>query len=221
MTSQEPVDLLQRLTPACEPLPPQRWGFLPTEQFWSLAALTPISAAFWFVALFFYDRLCSFGLPWWQNGLGFAVFTAVWAGFLERWSRRYFAHRLRRALSSMEWPFNEAPIELVPTDEPQRRLPVFATPEFWDYAFARLFGRAKLVASMLFEFVFYMAAFYPSWRVFSGSILVLLSISLGLGWWQRRLIRAQLEGPRTGPALVDGSPRPALQPGDDDGQLRV
>src|SRR5690606_34146416 len=90
VTPRETMDLRQRWTPSRGPLPPQRWGILPTEEFWSLAALTPISFVFWLAALFFYDWLVSFGLPWWQNGLGCMVFAAVWAGLMERWSRKFF-----------------------------------------------------------------------------------------------------------------------------------
>lgn len=209
------MELRQQLTSSRGPLPPQRWGFLPTEQFWNLAALTPISFVFWIGAAFFYDWLVSFGWPWWQNALGCMVFAAAWAGLVERWSRKYFIHRRLRALRSPEGQLGEARGELVPSSKLQRGLPIFATAEFWDYAFERWFGRAKVVASMLFEFVFFMAAFYPSWQVFFGSFFLLIVMSLGLGWWQRRLIRSQLEaGARAGPALA-GVSRPGLQLGDD------
>ncbi|MDC0669334.1 hypothetical protein [Nannocystis radixulma] len=214
MTPRETVDLLQRLTPSRGPLPPQRWGFLPTEQFWRLAARTPIFFGLWFIAGFFYDWLCSFGLPWWQNGLGCLVFTAVWAGLVERWSRQYFIRRRMRALSSPECPFEEAPSELVPAQEPQRGLPIVATSEFWDYAYEKLFGRGKTVAYVVFNAMFFMVAFFPSWQVLVGSFLVMVAMSLGLGWWQRRLIRSQFEGAQAGPVLA-GSSMPGLQSGDD------
>jgi membrane protein implicated in regulation of membrane protease activity len=202
---------MQRLTPARGPLPPQRWGFLPTEQFWRLAALTPpISVVFWLGAFAICNGLLSIGLPWWQNGLGCLVFTALWAGLVERWSRGYLVRRRARALSEPEGQRHEARSDLVPTQEPQRGLPVVATSEFWDYAFERLFGRGKTVAYVVFSALFFMAAFYPSWLVVLGSISVVVAISLGLGWWQRRLLRSQLEGDQTGPELVEESPRPSL-----------
>lgn len=197
------MDLRQQLVPSRGPLPPQRWGFLPTEQFWSLASFTPISFVFWLGAAFFYDWLVSLGWSWWQNGLGCVVFTAVWAGLVERWSRKYLARRRLQALTSPDELLSETRDDLVPAPEPQQGLPVFATHEFWDYAFARWFGRAKGVASMLFEFVFFMAAFYPSWKVFFGSLFLLILMSLGLGRWQRRLIRAQLpRGAQVDPTLA-------------------
>lgn len=214
MTLRETVDLRPRLAPSRGPLPPQRWGFLPTEQFWRHAALTPISFGFWFVAIAVYNWVRSFGWPWWQNGLGFMAFTAVWAGLVERWSRRYFVRRRMQALSSPEGLFDEMRGELVPAPAPQQGLPIVATHEFWDYAFERLFGRGKTVAYIVFNGAFFMVAFYPSWSVLLGAFSVVLAISLSLGWWQRRLIRSQLAGARAD-MVLSGSLRPRLQPGDD------
>lgn len=209
------MDLRQQITPSRGPLPPQRWGFLPTEQFWSLASLTPISFIFWLGAVVFFDWLVSFGWMWWQNALGCMVFIAAWAGLVERWSRKYLMRQRLRALRAPEGRLGEAQGELVASREVQRGLPVFATAEFWDYAFKRWFGRARGAASMLFELAFFMAAFYPSWRVFFGSLSLLIGISLGLGWWQRRLIRSQLEAGAQAGAALAGAPRPSLQFGDD------
>jgi hypothetical protein len=122
--------------------------------------------------------------------------------------------RRMRALSSPENPFDEAPSELIPAQEPQRGLPIVATSEFWDYAFEKLFGRGKNLAYVVLNAMFFMVAFYPSWQVLVGSFLVMVAISLGLGWWQRRLIRSQLEGVQAGPSLA-GSSIPSLQSGDD------
>lgn len=202
--SRETVELQQRLTSSRPPLPAQRWGFLPTRPFWNLAALTPVSFAFWFPAVVFYDWLRTLGLPWWQNGLGCMVVMAVWAGLVERWSRRYFVRRYRCVLRSSDVP-SEAPGSLAPASDPQRKPPIVATAEFWDYAFARLFGWAKGIAAMLFEFVFFMSAFYPSWRVVLGAFLVVAAMSLALGWWQRRLLRSHLEGAGAGKALAGGA----------------
>lgn len=81
------------------------------------------------------------------------------------------------------------------------------THAFWDYAFARWFGRAKGIASMLFQFIFFMVAFYPSLAVFVGSFSLLVAISLGLGWWQRRLLRAQLGAGQADAAALTGQRR--------------
>ena len=196
--------LRQQLAPSRGPLPPQRWGFLPTEQFWNLAQLTPITFAFWIPAFIFHDCLVYFaGLPWWQNGLACMAFAALWAGLVERWSRQYLVRRRMRALTEGGLEDAEA---RVPSSVESQKLPVFATHEFWDYAFARLFGRARGVASTLLDFMFFMTFFYPSALVLVGTFSLLVVISLGLGAWQRRLLRRELEADaQAGAALVEAS----------------
>lgn len=68
-----------------------------------------------------------------------------------------------------------------------------------------VFGRGKSVAYVVLDAMFFMVAFYPSRQVLVGSFLVMVAISLSLGWWQRPLIRSQLAG----------SSMPSLQSGDD------
>lgn len=209
MTPRGTVDAQQQIAPSRGPLPAQRWGLLPTEQFWALASFTPISLIFWIGAAFFYEGLLSLGWAWWQNGLGCLVFTAVWAGLVERWSRKYLVRRHLRALQAPDGPLDEAWGELIPSPAPPRTPRIFATVDFWDYAFERWFGRAKGVASMLFEFVFFMAVFYPSWQVFVGSFALLVGMSLGLRWWQRHLLKQELEaGAQAAPALPETCERP-------------
>ncbi|MDC0721652.1 hypothetical protein [Nannocystis bainbridge] len=178
---------------------------MPTEQFWNLARFTPITLTFWIPGFIFYDCLVYFGgLSWWQNGLAAMAFAALWAGLVERVSRRYLARRRMRALTEGGTP--DAQEARVPSPAGPQKLPVFPTHEFWDYAFARLFGRAKGVASALFEFMFFMVFFYPSVSVFFGAFSLLVGISLGLGAWQRRLLRRELEADaQPGPALVEAS----------------
>ena len=36
-----------------KPLPPQRWGFLPTLQFWALAFLTPVAFVYYLGVVIF------------------------------------------------------------------------------------------------------------------------------------------------------------------------
>lgn len=205
--------LRQQLAPSRGPLPPQRWGFLPTEQFWNLAQFTPITFAFWIPAFIFHDCLVYFGgLPWWQDGLACMAFAALWAGMVERWSRQYLARRRLRALT--KGGLEDAREALVPSPVEPRKLPVFATHEFWDYAFARLFGRARGVAFTLFEFMFFMAFFYPSAVVLVGAFSLLVGISLGLGAWQRRLLRRELEADaQPGAALAEASGSGRSRPG--------
>jgi hypothetical protein len=209
VTDRGALDLQQQLAPSREPLPPQRWGFLPTEQFWSFASFTPIALVFWLPAGFFYEWLVTLGWPWWQNGLAFMAVLTVWSGLVERGSRKYLARRRLRALT--EGTLGEAQLipssaELVPSSAQPQKMPVVATREFWHYAFARLFGRARGVAFKLYELAIFMAFFYPSALVWFGAFSLLLVTSLSLGAWQRRLQRQELEtGAQPGPALTEAS----------------
>jgi hypothetical protein len=205
------MELRQQLAPSRGPLPPQRWGFLPTEQFWDLARFTPITLAFWIPGFIFHDWLVFLGWSWWQRALACMAFAILWAGLVERWSRRYLARRRMRALTEGELEnAQEAP---VPSPVRSQKLPVFATHEFWDYAYARLFGRARVVASRVIDFMFFMAFFYPSVFTLIGTFSLLVVISLCLGAWQRRLLRRELAAAtQPGPALAEASDSCASRP---------
>ncbi|WAS96485.1 hypothetical protein [Nannocystis punicea] len=129
-----------------KPLPPQPWGFLATNQFWSRALLTPIAIIFWAGAAVFFTCTNFFALVWWQQALGLLAFFAVWGGLVERWSRRYFARRRlllaghRAALDaapaeaqatppSPRGLLVESPRDLVPLQRPRSELPIVATAE--------------------------------------------------------------------------------------------
>lgn len=201
------LELQQQLAPSREPLPPQRWGFLPTEQFWNLASFTPIAVVFWLPVGFFYEWILTLGWPWWQNGLSVMVFATVWSGVVERGSRKYLARRRLRALT--EGTLGEAQLvpssaELVSSSAQPQKMPIVATREFWHYAFARLFGRARGVAFKLYEFVIFMAFFYPSALVWFGAFSLLLITSLSLGAWQRRVLRRELEAGTRAPGTAFG-----------------
>ncbi|MCY1070593.1 hypothetical protein OV090_37980 [Nannocystis sp. RBIL2] len=177
---------------------------MPTEQFWHLAWFTPIMLAFWIPAFIFHDCLVLLGGAWWQNGLACMAFAVLWTGLVERWSRGYLARRRMRALT--EGGLEDAQEAPVPPPALPQKLPVFATHEFWDYAFLRLFGRARGVAARLTDFLFFMAFFYPSGLVWVGAFSLLLVISLCLGAWQRRLLRRELAAAtQPGPALAEAS----------------
>ncbi|WP_434418166.1 hypothetical protein [Nannocystis pusilla] len=184
---------------------------MPTEQFWHLAWFTPIMVAFWIPAFIFHDCLVLLGGSWWQNGLACMAFAILWTGLVERWSRGYLARRRMRALTEGE--LDDAQEAPVPSPAQSQKLPVFATDEFWDYAFSRLFGRASGVATALFQFIFFMACFYPSGFVLVGTFSLLVVISLCLGVWQRRLLRRELAaGTKPGPALAEASGAGASRP---------
>lgn len=222
-----------QLAPPLKPLPPQRWGFLATNQFWAHAALTPISVVFWVGAAVFFTCTDFFALGWWQQALGFLAFYAVWGGLIERYTRKYLAgRRIRlpadqhsgrpRALDDATAGAVRRPVEglpgescdLVPSQE-ERALPIVPTAEFWDYAFERLFGRAANIANIGSNVALALAIWYPGWKLKLLAFVALVMISIWLGLWQRRLLLSQLEaGGRAGPAFAKPS-RPSLHGGDD------
>lgn len=83
---------------ARKPLPPQRWGFLPTNEFWNRVARNPLALAvngvggiiYLWVLLF-----CWLPLTWWQQGIAAVIFFELWMGLFERWVR---GRARRRAL---------------------------------------------------------------------------------------------------------------------------
>jgi hypothetical protein len=191
------------------PLPPQRWGFLPTNEFWHHAALTPISIIFWAGWAVFFGFFDLYALVWWQQALVWMVFWWVWAGLVERYTRKYLARRQMRALASprtdppgaLEDAAVDAPAsELTPLPEPpglssrppvpsrtpETRLALVQRVESWDLAYQRLFGRGAEVAQFLFNLVFGLAIFHPSWFVKLLGILALLGAARGVGSWERR-----------------------------------
>ncbi|MDC0717824.1 hypothetical protein [Nannocystis bainbridge] len=221
----------QRITPY-RPLPPQRWGFLATNQFWSRAWLTPISIVFWAGAAVFFSLFDLFALVWWQQALGFLAFYGVWGGLVERYSRKYLARQRVRALAGPRTDPPEGPADaaaettsralpeppdassraLVPSREPRPEPSLVATAETWDDGYERLFGRGAAVAQLVSNVAFGLAIFYPSWPVKLLAFLALLVTSLGLGLWQRR--RAMPAGGEVPPeALETGAGAPNAELG--------
>lgn len=217
----------QRIAPY-RPLPPQRWGFLPTNQFWAHAWLTPIAIIFWAGAAVFFTFFDLFALVWWQQSLGFLVFYGVWGGLVERYTRRYLARRQVRALprpgtdplAGLEDATVEAPAggpsrlpeppgpssrAPVPVREPRPELSFVATAETWDLAYEKLFGRGADVAQLAVNIVLGLAIFYPSWVVKMLAFLAMLAASLGLGLWQRRRATAGAEVPREALEVGEGA----------------
>ncbi|PCC69877.1 hypothetical protein SAMN02745121_08187 [Nannocystis exedens] len=229
MESEEALDP-HKIAPY-RPLPPQRWGLLPTDQFWSHAALTPISLIFWAGAAVFFTFFDLFALVWWQQALAWMVFWWVWAGLVERFTRRFLASRRVRALASprtdMPVGLEEAAVE-APTDGPTAlseplsapsqppvtartpgsRLVLVQRAESWELAYERLFGRGAGVAQFAFNLAFGLAIFHPSWFVKLLGILAFLGAARGVGAWERR--QAMTGEPKPIPALP---PLQAARPG--------
>ncbi|MBZ5709752.1 hypothetical protein [Nannocystis pusilla] len=184
-------------------------GFLPTSQFWHHAALTPISIVFWVGAAVVFTFFDFFALVWWQQSLVWMVFWWVWAGLVERYTRRYLARRRMRALAGPRTDPPEGledatvvapPSGLTPVPEPPdlpshayapsrtpgSRLVLVQRVESWDLAYERLFGRGAGAAQFAFNLAFGLAIFYPSWIVKLLGILSLLGAARCVGSWERR-----------------------------------
>src|SRR5687768_4569312 len=78
------------------PLPPQPWGWLPTDQFWARALLTPIAVIYLLAYVFYFSFAMAWGLPWWQNALAVGIIHQLWGGLVERLTRKWLARRHRR-----------------------------------------------------------------------------------------------------------------------------
>jgi len=88
------------------PLPPQRFGFLPTKEFWELAMYTP----FWPLSVVGYICLLAalayvLGVSvsdfmWWHHVLLAIVLTDIWSGIFERCCRGVLRRRSRARLSA-------------------------------------------------------------------------------------------------------------------------
>lgn len=165
-----------------KPLPPQRWGFLPTNQFWALAALTPIAFIYYLGMAMYFPLLDFLGLVWWQVALAIWMFHEVWGGVVERCARRHLARRqiqpLQRsgadsgdggASRSSAYFSTGAVTAPVPVDAP--RAPAF-TAEDWDVFYARVYGRFSGVVQVVADLGFVLLLFYPGW----------LSKALALVW---------------------------------------
>jgi hypothetical protein len=77
--------------PLKAPLPPQRFGFLPTQEFWELAIYTPIFAlsgmGFFFLVEAIAD-LVGIRFAWWHYALLAFTLSEVWSGIFELFCRR-------------------------------------------------------------------------------------------------------------------------------------
>lgn len=196
-------------------LPPQRWGFLPTNDFWHHAALTPISLIFWAGVAVFFSFVDFFAFAWWQQPFVWMTVWWVWAGLVERYTRRYLARRQMQALAA---PRADPQEPLTEPPGPPSRAPVpsrttgsswalVQRAESWDLAYESLFGRGAKIARIAFDLAFGLAIFHPSWIVKLLGFLALLAAARGVGSWERRQAMAAGESASGPPPLPGGSPR--------------
>lgn len=212
------------------PLPPQRWGFLPTNEFWHHAALTPISLIFWGGVAVFFSFFDFSALAWWQQSFAWMVVWWVWAGLVERFTRRYLARRQLRALTSRRTELaeglGEATVEAPPNERalaepagpPSRtlvrpgaalraKLGLVQRVESFDLAFAAAFGRGAGVAQFAFQLAFGLAIFHPSGWIKLLGVLALVGVGRWIGAWERRqALAADVGGGREALAAGVGAP---------------
>lgn len=159
-----------------KPLPPQRWGFLPTLQFWALAFLTPLAFVYYLGVVIFVGLVRHLGYAaWWQIALALLVFHEIWGGLLERVSRRYLARRQRRRLSA---PFGaNTDRALAGDDLALESLPTFTIDDF-ELFYTRCYGRASGLVRTVSSVAFVLLLFYPSWITLVLALLWLVTSSL-------------------------------------------
>jgi len=178
---------------------------LPTEEFWELAALTPLSpiyvAGLIAAVLLVQLALGIEHLLWWHYVLAVPLISRAWAGLLERWGRRYFS-RLRRHALEHEHPLGvlgaEPPARhddgiavLEPPRGSSESMPqtwgILPTGPFWSAMWRHWFGRASGLMALVAEFVFASLIFYPSWQTRAlGWLVVPLTLGLAERLMRRR-----------------------------------
>jgi hypothetical protein len=215
-----------RETAPPKPLPPQKWGFWATNEFWVFASLTPITLLFWAAVPFFFTLIDYLGFTWWQSALAFWVFFGVWGGLIERWSRQYLAGR-RPVLGASEAHERPAALEararsgeaqLVGLAARAPMPPRVPTTEDWTEFYERVFGRLAGVASVASDLGFFLLFFYPGWTSKLVAVLLMTASFFIVRGCTRRWRAASLpaEAPAVGPSqLSAGSSRLSLPPGQD------
>jgi len=187
------------------PLSPQRWGFLPTSQFWVRAWLTPISLVYWAGYILFFTLADYIQLNWWQTALGVCAFHEIWGGLLERRYRRTLARRPRPSPTAMEAVEAATVPALTERGLPAQR--EFSA-EDWELFVSRVFGRWSGAAQKICVVALCLLFFYPGWESkilavawMCGSALIARSC---IRRWRREASQ------RTRPALGGShEPRPA------------
>ena len=179
-----------QLIPYHQPLPAQRWGILPTNQFWAHAFLTSAGVALWGGLSVYMILAEAMGLSWWGTALCWMVVYSGWGGLLERWTRRALVARRRRLLLEELDRTGTVSSLLAPAELP-RMPPLGASPEFRDFAYQRLFGRGTVFVQGAQSIGFTLLVFYPSWIAFVLAMLLLFGESIALGRWERRFRRAR------------------------------
>lgn len=174
-----------------KPLPPQRWGLLPTRQFWARAWLTPIALVYWLGYIGFFSLAESLQSNWWQTALGVCIFHALWGGLVERLCRRRLARRAANLLEA-----TAAAPAFPMTGLPSRRdAPEFSVDD-WEAFVARIFGRGADAVQTLAAVGLCLLFFYPGWPGKLVAVAAMLASTWIARTCLRRWRRDALHGPR-------------------------
>ncbi|MDC0672803.1 hypothetical protein [Nannocystis radixulma] len=180
------------------PLPPQPWGWLPTEQFWARAFLTPIALIFW-LPFFFFPLTLHFDAAWWQTALGFYLYYQLWGGLVERLARRRLAQRHRRMLVAV------ADIESSSTEELSAPVSRLSGLDDYEHFMTRWFGRTNRLVHHVFHLAFLVFMFYPGWWTKALGVLWILGFT--------KLVRASARRRRLNPPVDPVLPAAPCLPG--------
>jgi len=154
------------------PLPPQPWGWLPTDQFWARALLTPIALIFWlpFFA-FIFPLTLHFNVAWWQTALGFYLYHQLWGGLVERLARKRLAQRHRRMLVA------DAGIESSSTEGVPAPVSRLSGLDDYEDFMTRWFGRYDRLVHHVVNLAFLVFIFYPGWWTKALGVLWIIGLT--------------------------------------------
>ncbi|MCY0987771.1 hypothetical protein OV203_11585 [Nannocystis sp. ILAH1] len=176
------------------PLPPQPWGWLPTDQFWARALLTPIALIFWlpFFGIIFPLTL-HFKVVWWQTALGFYLYHQLWGGLVERLARKRLAQRHRRMLVA------DADIESSSPEEVPAPVSRLSGLDDYEEFMTRWFGRYDRLVHHVVNLAFLFFIFYPGWWTKALGVLGIIGLTKLVRASARRQTAARaLDAPQGG-----------------------
>ncbi|WP_434419168.1 hypothetical protein [Nannocystis pusilla] len=173
------------------PLPPQPWGWLPTEQFWARALLTPIALLFWLpLFLLLFPLTLHFSVAWWQSALVSYLYYQIWGGLVERMARQQLAQRHRRMLVADSRMASSSP-ERVPA--PCSRWNMGGLDDYEEFM-SRSFGRYDRLVHHVVHLAFFFFIFYPPWWTKALGVLWIAALTgFVRASARRRRMRAPVE----------------------------
>nr|ATG32081.1 hypothetical protein [Nannocystis pusilla] len=185
------------------PLPPQPWGWLPTEQFWARAFLTPIALLFWLpLFLLLFPLTLYFPVAWWQSALASYLYYQIWGGLVERLARQWLAQRHRRRPVADSGIASSSP-ERVPA--PCSRWNMGGLDNYEDFM-SRSFGRYDRLVHHVVNLAFFFFIFYPGWWTKALGVLWIAALTGFVRAFARRRRMGGPVEPALPPALDRSGP---------------